>query len=574
MYFGDTADADMLFSVSAVDDDGGRRRRTRDFIVHSSTMEKMEYFKGLIANYGAFAHQTSDVYNFIIREEVNYMDDIDAIGMVLSAAYGTEPDAITTDDQLHARLRAWVQADCYQASEPMLQMLATGLDGLPRTAIGAATAMWVMSSEHMVTKLPSTFVDNCGSFVYEQFRTAKAAHTVGQGGMNHAPWTQLTHAAVLHFLKDADAAPSTRAKHSEDDITFMLIAWADSNSSCSAPQLHRLADTLFEWNHVDREHAHGVVLLDWMDSFVGSRLLQLFGNVSEVVAAPDLRRRFRALSPFFIKGWVTRSELRVRSENEVIFLASDWLSVQRLPVGVTEPRAPYDDIPAELTDMANFLQANVRLIDCGLSFLQSALEWISWLPKFERDRHPKYIRSHANLYALYAATAQNMPDMPGLTVQNLPGGIPDGMPEGWFEPPRARLLDPRVSVECAVSVSDESDVETESVFINGFMVSVRVKPRVVNGMWGLRLVLIAVNGLFVSSDRDRFTVGVRVESLCVGDGITAIYRADNRIFVITGESAAWDWDGICNASTIILRPDLVDGKLKFRLTFSGVDMWR
>ncbi|KAG1657943.1 hypothetical protein FOA52_000974 [Chlamydomonas sp. UWO 241] len=273
---------------------------------------------------------TSDDSSKILHVFEVDVDDLDAAEMLLRAIYTIPPcEHIDDVDEVMVRLRALALAGYFQVAPSAGKLLANGLGDVPADLITDDVMQMAMNSRtgDLDPPLPKEFLDKCVPRLVSVFGNVPAVLRTPD---LLARFCALRHDSVLAFMGQADA--DDMQVHSENDVVALLTAWVDAcGGSCTEAQVRLLADSFLVWKQKPgkaRLPAASAVPIDvgWMDVFAGKQLLEQFGNVPSVVTRPDVLQRFLAASFFVVLGWASSDYLVVHSENDVVYLLTDWVN--------------------------------------------------------------------------------------------------------------------------------------------------------------------------------------------------------------------------------------------------------
>ncbi|KAG1655532.1 hypothetical protein FOA52_000013 [Chlamydomonas sp. UWO 241] len=263
-----------------------------------------------------------------------------------------------------------------------------------------------------------------------------------------------------------------------------------------------------------------------------------------------LLARFCSLSHAAVLDWASDGGLEVSSENDVVYLLSEWVEAQK--------SAGRPCSAEELKQLVHM----VRLSDCGPAYLQSILPALDWF---------KSGRKSLSRFAMFR----------GLTDAGLEYNDTSSTPDAWTAGPRERLAKRDTVIEWHVSAEQLEDAAEKrlgvgAVFSNGFWMTAYLHRRASKTTPGEFML-----GYFVKVDGDRMTKAVpwpeqaAVALSCwIELGKEATERSSVRD-VITG-AESWgciDFLGALAASVAAaVAPHLEDGQLKGKVTFSNVDL--
>ncbi|KAG1670292.1 hypothetical protein FOA52_003642 [Chlamydomonas sp. UWO 241] len=335
--------ADVHLHLSTADEaeaSVAKKLRTQDLVatharsyhLHSIILStRSKYFQGRLGshfNVDSCSSSSSASSSQIRFEIVHHLgeEELDAVELLLRAMYDIEVDASTDVTLLLGEMK---QSDFFLPSKSFVQLLYKALDAIPIDAI-TVDGMHLAMSERFGTvhPLPEEFWGKCLPRLVEVFGNVPDVVELPD---LLSLFCALKHASVLAW------AEADLQVHSENDVAYVLTKWLEAQarggvSSCSEGQVQQLADCFVGWKAkpgtarlLDSEVPQS---FDWVSGFLGERLCKVFGNVPAVVMTQRLLTRFCALPHSFVMSWVSCESLQVHSENDVVYLLTEWARAQ------------------------------------------------------------------------------------------------------------------------------------------------------------------------------------------------------------------------------------------------------
>ncbi|KAG1660075.1 hypothetical protein FOA52_006421 [Chlamydomonas sp. UWO 241] len=276
----------------------------------------------------------------------------------------------------------------------------------------------------------------------------------------------------------------------------------------------------------------------------------VFRNVPAVVSSPDLLARFCSLSHAAVLVWAADGGLEVNSENDVVFLVSEWVEAQK--------RGGRPCSPEQLKQLVH----RVRLSDGGPAYLQFVLPALDWFKS-----------SHKSLGTFSV--------FQGLKDAGVECNAPSGTPDAWTAGPRERLAEREAVMEWHASaeqleVQDDAlarGIKLGAVFSNGFWMSASLHRRASKTTPG-ELTL----GCFVAVyDAKMMKVEPwpkqAVVALSCSMELSKAIQRRSSVFFVEGLAGQRHSDVLRASSASVaalVAPHLEDGQLKGKVTFSNV----
>jgi len=291
-----------------------------------------------------------------------------------------------------------------------------------------------------------------------------------------------------------------------------------------------------------------------MNGFLGQALCSQFGCVKDVVTTADLLKRFQGLSFIVVLRWASSNSLRVRSENDVVYLLTEWVRAQQPPANAMQ---------------LGRLADQVRVLHCGPAYLQHILPNLDWF-RHVSDFH---LLAKASMF-----TQLRRKNDDGLDAAD------EGFPPGWTKTPYRKIvlspttilweLDVTAGILARLECGDHVTPDTTPVYTNGFWFTVKLEllPLMTDDddEYGLGLyVKLATEKMAVAWDGNTMTLPFRC-SASVGSVELA---STQPVLFMQGSGTGWEYATKSAAATAeeLLGPHLVDGKLKGRINLSEVD---
>jgi hypothetical protein len=249
-----------------------------------------------------------------------------------------------------------------------------------------------------------------------------------------------------------------------------------------------------------------------------------------------------ALLRSVVMGWVSCDGLQVHSENDVVYLLTEWVHAQAAAGGPCSP--------AQLAQLVD----KVRVLECGAFYLQFVLPNLDWF------------KSRALLLgvaSVFAPHARN----PALSIPALAS-----LPAAWKAAPRERLqntptLEWEVGAEQLYGLSSPMSEAAlpNKVFINGIWLSGFLQIRQESlGVYVKVAEMMTVPWPPSAAVAFRFSV--------VTGTVTRLHGGN--VWILTGHGG-FGWPDALKASAalaaVLVAPHLVGGKLKGQIILSDVD---
>ncbi|KAG1655531.1 hypothetical protein FOA52_000012 [Chlamydomonas sp. UWO 241] len=252
----------------------------------------------------------------------------------------------------------------------------------------------------------------------------------------------------------------------------------------------------------------------------------VFRHVPEVVWSPDLLARFCSLSHAAVLVWAADGGLEVNSENDVVFLVSEWVEAQKI-----------GGRPCSTAQLEQLVHT-LRLLDCGPAYLQFALPALDWF----KSRRKSLCRLTLSR---------------GLTYAGVKFTKPSCTPDAWTAEPRERLAECEAVLEWHVSAEKLEELDAD-------------------GVNNLKLGSVFSNGFWMTAYLQRRASKTTPGELTLGCFVK-LGKAAGRgpvIYVAAGSDSMGFVDSLsASAASVaaLVAPHLEDGQLNGNVTFSNVD---